>query len=82
MAAPWHKTISTELTKITLDRQMQDILIAIESLERQIACLNVEGGQKDVDLEILLNDAFEDGYKQGYDDGVDDVYNDRAEITE
>jgi hypothetical protein len=82
MAAPWHKTISTELTKITLDRQMQDILIAIESLEKQIACLGVEGGQGDVDLEILLNDAFEEGYKQGYDDGVDDVYNDRAEITE
>jgi hypothetical protein len=77
-----NKTISTELTKITLDRQMQEILIAVERLESQIACLELKDGLKGVDLDVLLSDAFEDGYKQGYDDGVDDVYNDRAEITE
>ena len=83
-------TYSTHSSKLAIDRQMEQILIAVERLEKQLESLKLPErvsrlyrGQKDEDLEILLNEAFEDGYRQGYDDGAEDVYNARlAEITE
>lgn len=81
--------ITIDSSKEAISRQIDQIVLAVERLERQVNSLpldqRVSGlfrGKRDEELETLLNDAFEDGYRQGYDDGAEDVYNARAEITE
>ena len=80
---------SIQSSKEAIDRQIDQILLAVERLEKQMKSLPLDQrvswlkrGRKDEELETLLNDAFEDGYRQGYDDGAEDVYNARAEITD
>jgi flagellar biosynthesis/type III secretory pathway protein FliH len=70
-----------EELKNSIDRQMEQINIAIERLEKSIEKLYKEDYEEQ--LSIVMDEAFEDGYVEGYDHGAEDVYSAlKAEITE
>lgn len=59
----------------SISRQLSDIFIAIERLEKSISTLG--SAQDGPYIQSLLDASFEMGYSEGYDDGAEDAYNAR-----
>ena len=59
----------------SISRQLSEISIAIERLEKSISTLG--SAQDGPYVQSLLDASFEMGYSEGYDDGAEDVYNAR-----
>lgn len=70
-----HDLIDTSDISV-IKRQIEQIHIAIERLEKQILAFDSTSSPY---VQSLVDIAFEEGYSEGYEHGLDDAYNAQGE---